>query len=72
MQNACVKTLFITNCCGLSSLVKPDTVRHALCSCVKMDSWLIRQSKSVESDTDILEAISSTVDGYPAEKKKEG
>jgi hypothetical protein len=42
MQNARVKALIITNYCGLSSLVKPDTVRRALCSCVKMDLWLIK------------------------------
>jgi hypothetical protein len=69
MQNACVKALIITNYCGLSSLVKPDTVRRALCSCVKMDSWLIKQSKSVESDIDMLGATSFTVDGSPAKKK---
>jgi hypothetical protein len=55
---------------GLSSLVKPDTVRSALCSYVKMDSLLLKQSKSVESDIDILGATSSTADGSPAEKKK--
>jgi hypothetical protein len=33
-----------------------------------MDSWLIKQSKSVESDIDILGATSSIVDGSPAEK----
>jgi hypothetical protein len=68
MQNAHVKALIITNYYDLSSLEKPDTVRRALCSCVKMDSWLIRQSKSVESNIDILGATSSTVDGSPAEK----
>jgi hypothetical protein len=51
MQNARVKALIITNYCGLSSLVvQPDTARRALCSGVKMDSWLIKLSKSVESD----------------------
>jgi hypothetical protein len=70
MQNARVKALIITNCCGPSSLVQPDTVRRALCSCVKMDSWLIKQSKKVESDIDILGATSSTVNGSPAEKKR--
>jgi hypothetical protein len=70
MQNARVKALIITDYCGLNSLVKPDTVRRALCSCVKMDSWLIKQSTSVESVTDILGATSSTVDGSPAERKK--
>jgi hypothetical protein len=35
-----------------------------------MDSWLIKQSESVESDIDILGATSST-DGSPAEKKEE-
>jgi hypothetical protein len=69
-QKARVKALIITNYCGLSSLVNPDTVRHALCSYVKMDSWLIKQSKSVKSDIDILGATSSTVDGSPAEEKK--
>jgi hypothetical protein len=72
MQNAHVKAVIVTNYCGLSSLVKPDTVRRALWSCVKLDSWLIKQSKSVESYIDILGATNSTVDGYPAEKKKEG
>jgi hypothetical protein len=33
------------------------TVRRALCSCVKIDSWLIKQSKSAESDFDILGRI---------------
>jgi hypothetical protein len=50
--------------------MKNDTVRRALCSCVKMDSWVIKQSKSVESDIDTLGATSSTVDGSPAEKNK--
>jgi hypothetical protein len=45
MQNAHVEATIITNYCGLSSLVKSDAVRRALCSCVKMDSWLIKQSK---------------------------
>jgi hypothetical protein len=72
MQNARLKALIITNCCGLSSLVKPDRVRRALCSCVKMDSWLMKQSKSVQSDTDVLGATSSTVDASPAENKKKG
>jgi hypothetical protein len=35
-----------------------------------MDSWLIKQSKIVETGIDILGATSSTVDGSPAEKKK--
>jgi hypothetical protein len=34
------------------------------------NSWLIKQSKSVESDIDISGATSSTADGSPAEKKK--
>jgi hypothetical protein len=34
MLNVCVKNLIITNCCGLNSLVKPNTKR-ASCSCVK-------------------------------------
>jgi hypothetical protein len=66
------KRLIITNYCGPSSLIKPDTARRALCSCAKMDSWLIKRSKSVESDIDILGTTSSTVDGSPAEKKKKG
>jgi hypothetical protein len=69
MQNAYVKTLIIANYCGLSSLVKSDTVRRALCSCVKMNLCLIKQSKSVESDIIILGATSATVDDSPAEKK---
>jgi hypothetical protein len=35
-----------------------------------MDSWLIKQSKSVESDIDLLVATCSTVDGSPAEKER--
>jgi hypothetical protein len=35
-----------------------------------MDSWLIKPSKNVESDIDILGATSSTVHGSPAEEKK--
>jgi hypothetical protein len=70
MQNAYIKALIITNYCGLSSLVKPDTVRRALCNYVKMDSWLLKQSKSVEGDIDILGATSSTVGGSPAEKRR--
>jgi hypothetical protein len=35
-----------------------------------MDSWLIKQSKSVESDIDVLGVTSSTVDGSPAEKRR--
>jgi hypothetical protein len=35
-----------------------------------MDSWLIKQSKSVERNIDILGASSSTKDGSPAERKK--
>jgi hypothetical protein len=70
MQNACIKALIITNYCGIRSLIKPDTVRRALCSCVKMDSWLIKKSESVESYIDILGVTSSTVDGSLAEKKE--
>jgi hypothetical protein len=71
MQSAPVKALIITDCRGLSSLVvQPERVRRALFSCVKMDSWLIKQSKSVESVIDILGATSYTVDGSPAEKKE--
>jgi hypothetical protein len=36
-----------------------------------MDSWLIKQSRSVKSDIDILGATSSTVDGSPAERNKD-
>jgi hypothetical protein len=71
MQNAHVKSLIITNYCGLSSLARPDTVRRALCSCVKMDSWLIKQSESVESDVDIFGKTSSSAYGSPVEKKGE-
>jgi hypothetical protein len=35
------------------------------------NSWLIKQSKSVESDIDISGATSSTADGSSAEKKEE-
>jgi hypothetical protein len=35
-----------------------------------MDLWLIKQSKSVESDIDVLGATSFAVDGSPTEKKK--
>jgi G:T-mismatch repair DNA endonuclease (very short patch repair protein) len=69
-QNARVKALIIANCCGLSSLVKPDTGRRALCGCVKKDLWLIKQSKSVESDIEKLGATNSTGDGTTAEKKE--
>jgi hypothetical protein len=71
MKNARFKVLIITNYGGFSSLVvQPDRARHALCSCVKMGSWFLKQSKSAESDIDILGATSSTVDGSPAEKKE--
>jgi hypothetical protein len=70
MQNARVKDVIIIKYCGLSSLTKPDAVRLELRSCVKMDSWVIKQSKSVESDIDILGATSSAVDGSPAERKE--
>jgi hypothetical protein len=71
MHNAHIKALIIANYSGLSSLVvQPDGVRRALCSCVKMNSWIIKQSKSVESDIDILDATSSTVDDSRAGKKK--
>jgi hypothetical protein len=65
MQTACVKALIITNYSGLNLLVKPDTVTHALCSCVKMDLWLTKQSKRIDSDINILGATTSTVDGFP-------
>jgi hypothetical protein len=71
MKNAHVKALIITKYCGLS-LLEIDTVRRALYGCVKMDSWLIKQSKSVEGDIDILGATSYIVDGSPAEDKKKG
>jgi hypothetical protein len=35
-----------------------------------MDSWLIKQCKSVESDIDILGSTISTVDGSPAKKRR--
>jgi hypothetical protein len=35
-----------------------------------MDSWLTKQSKSVESYIDLLGTISSTADGSPAEKEE--
>jgi hypothetical protein len=69
MQNARIKALIITDYCGLSSLIKPETVRRSLCSCVLMDSW---QTKGIESYIDMLGATSSVVDGSPARKKKEG
>jgi hypothetical protein len=47
MPNARAKALIITSYCGLSSLVEPKTVTNSLCSCVKMDSCLIKQSESV-------------------------
>jgi hypothetical protein len=71
MQNVHVKTLDIANCCGLSSLIKPDTVRHALCNCVKMDLWLIKQFKRVEIDTYKLGTASSTVGAFLTEKESE-
>jgi hypothetical protein len=70
MQNARVKALIITKSCTLSSLIKPETLRRALCSSVKMDSWLTKQSKSAESHIDILGATSFTVGGSPGKKKK--
>jgi hypothetical protein len=33
-----------------------------------MDLWLIKQSKSVKSDIDVLGATSSTANGSPADK----
>jgi hypothetical protein len=47
MQNARLKTLITIKYCCLISLVKPGTMRHALSSCVKIDSWLMKQSKSL-------------------------
>jgi hypothetical protein len=35
-----------------------------------MDLWLIKQSKSVESDIDILGTTTSTADGSPGEREK--
>jgi hypothetical protein len=67
MQNSRVKALIITNYCGLRSLIKPDTVRRALCSCVLMDSW---QTKGIQCYIDILGATSSVVDGSPAGRNK--
>jgi hypothetical protein len=69
MQNAHVKALIITNYSSLSSLIKLDTVRFSLCSCIKMDLWLVKQSKGVESGIDVLGLTISTVVGPPAEKK---
>lgn len=58
----------ITDYCGISSLTKSDTVRRALCSCVKIDSQLLKQSKNVESDIDILGNTSSQVGSSSAQK----
>jgi hypothetical protein len=71
MQKALVKALIIANYCDLSSLVKLDTGRHVLCSCVKKDSWLIKQTKNNESDINIFAVTSSTVDGSSEKKKLE-
>jgi hypothetical protein len=57
MQSACVKALIVTNNCGLSSIVKADTVRRVLLNCLKMDSWLRKQSESIDVNIDILGAI---------------
>jgi hypothetical protein len=35
-----------------------------------MYSWLLKQSKRVESDSEEFDATSSTVDGSPAERKE--
>jgi hypothetical protein len=72
MRNACVKTAFITKYCGVNSVIKPDTVRHALYSCVKIDSWLLKQPENVERDIEKSDVASSIVDGSPAEGKYEG
>jgi hypothetical protein len=61
MQNIHVKAWIITNYCDLISLVKSDTVRYTLCTCVKMDSWLIMQYKSNESDINILNTTTSCI-----------
>jgi hypothetical protein len=63
------KTLVLKLWLQTTVVVQPDRVRRALCSCVKMDSWLLKQHKSVESGIDILGITSSTVDGSPAKKK---
>jgi hypothetical protein len=39
--------MIISSYCGLSSLVEPESVTNALCSCVKMDSCLIKQPESL-------------------------
>jgi hypothetical protein len=72
MKHVCVKSAFVTEYCGVSPLLKPDTVRHALRSCVKMDSWHMNQSKIVERDIGKSDAARSIVDGYPAEGKYKG
>jgi hypothetical protein len=54
MQNSLVEALIITNYCSVHSIVKPGTGRHALCRCVKIDSWLTEQSRGGENDADIL------------------
>lgn len=56
-----------TNYCDLRSLTKPHTARPALCSCVKMDSWLIKQSGTVQTDIDTSDANRSAGDGVAAD-----
>jgi hypothetical protein len=67
MQHAHVKALIITNYYCLSSLAKPGKVRRALCSYAKIDLWLTKQFKSIQTDIDILGATSSTTDSSPTQ-----
>jgi hypothetical protein len=69
MQYARVKAVIITNYRGLSPVVKSDSVRRSLCNCVKIVLWLVKKSRSVESDIDMLGTANSTEDGSSAEKR---
>jgi hypothetical protein len=64
MQNVHVEALIVTNCCGLSLLVKPDKARPALCS-----SQLINKSIIIEREINILGSTRSTVDDSPPQNK---
>jgi hypothetical protein len=48
MQNARVKALIITNYCGLSSLVKPDTVKTCIVQLCKNGFVAFKQSKILQ------------------------
>jgi hypothetical protein len=47
MHKARVRAPIVTNSCDLSSLVRPDAVRHSLRSCVSNEFVAYNQSKSL-------------------------